>query len=799
MEPVAAEMVDRGAFVATAAGVALLSYAVLTLEIALTRVFSVMVDYHSAFAIISAAVLGLGIGGLVRKRGARSGILAAPSTTAVAFAVSTVVSLVIIVTLPGFGTASFLLRTAVAVMPFLAAGMALSSAFQQNPARSSLLYAADLVGAAFAALLAVPSLDGLGAPTTVLQAAAVAALAAVLLARAGAGRWLPPALVFAATASLVGVLSAWRVPLPVPVANDPGKEMHLLLSEPTYQARILESRWGAFGRTDLVESALMPSQRMLFVDGAAGAVMYHLDGAWKERREVSGVVVPYGVYLPLRMLPGDWKRSALIIGAGGGRDVVLALSAGVKKVTAVEVNPEIVKLVQEQGDWNGGIYSGDRDVTVVVAEGRSFVMGTTDRYDVIVLALPVTKSSRSVDGYALTESYLFTVEAFDDYMGHLTEHGSIVAIAHNEVEVYRLLAVAARSFERRGVGNADFMRRVYTLPSRPMPALVVQKDAIVTEASDAIRGVLHDLRLDREPFYVPCASLHDTRCEGSGQATETKLVDVAQGRATFAGLASLATYDISPVDDDRPFFFDLERGLPRPLGAFAILLAIGATGLGYLALASYWPARRQSRLARAGRARGQVARRLVLVFALLGAAYMLVEVALFQKLMLFVGQPQKALTVLLFSLLLGSGLGALASHAVRRTPATVAAGISLGVCMLVLLLALTFRVLFRWGLPVQATAMLALVPLGFLMGMPFPLAVRVADAHGLSERVAALWGANGVASALGAVAAILIAHVASFTWALASGAALYLASALLLGTVAAEPLSSARGPGAPAV
>src|SRR5450830_512398 len=223
-----------------------------------------------------------------------------------------------------------------------------------------------------------------------------------------------------------------------------------MLTDPGLSARVVESRWSSFGRTDLVASDLTPDEMTLFVDGAGGSAMYNLDALRKDRRERMQLDMHSGESFPFPLLKAGQKRSALIFGPGGGSDVAVALLGGVEKITAVEVNPDVVKIVRQYRDFNGGIYSGRPGVTAVIGDGRNFVRTTDKRFDLIMAAIPVTKSSRSVDGYALTENGLFTVEAMGEYLDRLTDNGRLVFVAHNDVEIYKLIATVLAAYGEIG-------------------------------------------------------------------------------------------------------------------------------------------------------------------------------------------------------------------------------------------------------------------------------------------------------------------------------------------------------------
>jgi spermidine synthase len=761
-----------------------LSYAVLTFEVALTRIFSVMLSYHFVFAIVSSALLGLGIGALVLKRWYATLPPSAVRMSAVVFALLIAASVMAIIRLPVGARNGFWLYLVLAILPFCAAGFTMAGLFQQYASRGPLLYGADLLGAALGALTIVPLMDAFGGVNAVLFAAAAAGLGALLLGFSRVRIPLFAGITFMAISLSFGLAVGFRAQISVPITNDPNKDMYQMLANPQYKAKILESRWSSFGRTDVVKSELLPNELTLFVDGAAGSAMYNASAVMKDPHEVEHLTLHYGEYFPFTTLKDDEKKNALIIGPGGGRDVVVALMGGVKAITAVEVNPDVVRIVKDYSAFNGGIYSGDPRVTAVVGEGRNYVRTSDKRYDLIMLAIPVTKSSRSVEGYALTENYLFTVEAFTDYLEHLSSNGRIIIVTHNDAEIYRIISMAIEAFGRRGVSEQEAMKHLYTVASDMMPVIVIQNQGLTTEQAEEVHQGIHKLGFDKGAFYIPYQKQVVTPANARlGIDKELRmfdqfLINVSEGKLSMATLARSATVDISPVTDNRPFFYKFERGLPQPFGTFAFLLVLGLVVLGYFVLlpkklgtspASFTGALREH----------PALKLFLLLFSALGLGYMLIEIALFQKLMLYIGQPQMALTALLFSLLLGGGLGSFVSSLLHGNEARTVAFISLGISIGVVLLALFFPRLFALGLSPRTAAMTLLIPLGFLMGFPFPLAIRLIDQHGQGNNVPVMWGINGIASVLGSALAMIVGISIGFSWALALGAVLYVLAAIV--------------------
>jgi len=775
---------------AVAAGVFLLALSVLAYEIALTRVFSVVLSYHYVFLVLSMAMAGLGGGALLehyRSRRVRvTGRLeTAASTWATLAAVTTSGS---ILAIDRLGVASGLLPLGlVTLLPFFFAGATLAGVFRRLAPHSSWLYAADLAGAALGSLFIVWALNRLGAPNAVLATGTVAALGAVLLSfERPVSR---PSLAAAAVGlALTGILLTagvlYSIAGDVPIGRDPNKDLYRLLNDPSIGGRIVETRWSAFGRTDLAQFEGDPDSMSLFVDGAAGSPMFRWDGrVGNPGGAVAALLSRFPGSFPFRFLDERQKDHALIIGPGGGRDVLVALLAGVKQVTAVEVNRDFVALARKYSNYNGGLYTSIDNVRLVVDEGRHFLRQSKDRYDIILLTLPVTKSSRSYQGYALTESFLFTRESFRDYLSHLTPEGNIVIVAHGFGEAVKLLTTALAALSEEGKDPLEAMRQIYLLGHPMFGILVVQNRPMDAVTAGRVHDGLHQAGFDGQSSYVPYTEqlAVDLGLRSGADATwlmmNQNLIDLARGRIRLQELVDAVPVDIGPATDDRPFFFNFEPGLPRTISA---LLWLSALFLGLVvgvpvarrrlgiqpdpdrALALPWP--------------------VPFVFAALGAGFMLVELALFQRLLLYLGHPTFALALLLSALLSGAGVGSVLSGMVRSTWLVRASAMSaLVVAGAVLFLAAAVPRLFDplVGSAVGSRIAVAglLGGLGLVMGAPFPLSIRFLHDVGAEPAVAWLWGVNAAASVFGSVAAVAVAILFGYSVALALGGLAYVAVA----------------------
>jgi len=784
---------NRGALVALLVSVFLVSFSMLAFEITLARLLSVLILYHYVFAIVSLALLGLGLGGLyvyffrpaVPVNNVRFSSLAlVASLIALAIPLSAV-----LMTRIGYLDSvinNILFYCFLLFIPFFFTGVFLAQAFQTFPGISSRIYGADLVGAAIGSLGIIFFLDVLGALNTSFFLGVTAAAGAVLLMiptgkqkiwrMTGAIACLVLVVILLVTNLSIGYLT--DVPV---VGNNPGKEIYHALHNPTAPGRIIETRWSAFGRTDLVEYPEYPYLMELYLDGTSSAPMYQFSGDFANPESpIDSLKTDFTGYFPFFFLQPEEKDSALIIGPGGGRDVVLALMGGVAQITAVEVNRDTVDIVREYSDYNGGIYTDFPNVNVVVDEGRNFLKRQQEDYDLIMLSLPVTQTSRSLEGFSLTENFLFTVESIQDYLSHLTDEGRLLVITHDDFTAWRLLSVSLEALNEQGVNDREAFQQIamFGLSSEQnvFPVFELKKTPFEAEESAARLEKLVELGHDPLLAYFP--HIDDE------EKVNPTLKAIADGKLDFDRVLDEGQQmglDLRPVTDNRPFFYKIESGLPQPVTmvfwASAIMLI--AVLLGPPLYRRWRSPEKETR--EKGRARpGHSTVRHVGLFTLLGVGFMLIEISLIQRFVLYLGQPVLSMAVLLFSLLVGAGLGSLysgrlAPGRLRRGIALAALGIAAVVVAYAFLVPFLFESLLGLALAARLLAMLLLiVPLGFIMGFPFPLGIRSLQLTIGEQHIPWMWGINGAGSVSGSVLTIVIAIGMGFTQALLAGALCYL-------------------------
>jgi SAM-dependent methyltransferase len=749
----------RGGLALAYAGVFLTALAYLAFQIAASRLLSLLLSYHFVFALVSLAMLGLGLGGVIARYAFAKilsprdslGILAGANAAAGLAILAGLVVVLRIAERPWIGDpAGMLIVLGILSVPLICAGVAFAQLFRSFGAISGRVYGADLAGAGLGCLGVIWALDQVGGVGSLLLAAALAAAGAVAFAWPGrasnGGAAGATMIVFAVLGLVLAAFLVGQYDPHVPVGSNPQKEIHDAMAGPG-AGELEASRWSSFGRTDLVSFGDRRGYKDLYIDGTAGSPMYRFTGDFTQPgTAVEALVNAFPGYFPFLFRPGADGERALVIGPGGGRDILLARMAGYGHVRAVEVNPDLVELVRRQSVYNGDLFGPRDDIEVIVDEGRSFVRRDDGRYELVMLSLPVTHTSRSRDGFALTESFLLTAEALLEYVDALSPTGELVIIAHDEAAVLRLLTTAISAMAGRGHSARDVMARSYVLGSFPYPVFVLRQDPGTAERSRAMMAEARQRGYSLVSSYFPKIAIPG--------AVSPVLQALEQGRMSVEDLVRQAAergVDISVVRDDSPFFHHFEVGPPAAVTAVAAIAAVLALVVLVGSAAGAWRGRTRShgRFLYPG------------LFFLLGLGFMLIEVSFIQRFMLYLGQPVHVLAVVLFALLFGMSIGSIASNRVavtRIAPVLAAAGLA-GAVSLALVAALlppVFDATLALPLPARiAIAAAALVPLGIVLGVPFPLGIRALVFAGEADRIPWMWAINGIASVLGAAAAVL--------------------------------------------
>jgi hypothetical protein len=782
----------------TLLGVALVSASLLMTELSLTRIFSVTMYYHFAFMAISIALFGLSASGvyafLMRDRWRDTATERLLAGHAFAFMVTTAVALAVLVRMRvglNYSPGNIALMSALYLMsalPFFAGGATITLAISRLTANINAVYAADLLGAGAGCLLLMPALNLLGAPGAIAGAAVLGCLGGVCLS----GPAVPRSWIAAAAAGAIAIVMAARLG-GFDVSTTKGHENHsVLFSKWNSFSRIgvYDQPYGAWSLSDRYTGPL-PETHLMDIDSAAGTQIVRFNGDLSTVSYLQYELTALGYRLFGAPDAVTHDFTGLVIGTGGGRDLLSALVFGATRVDGVEINPIIVNDVMRSRfrDYSGGLY--DRpDVHVTVEDGRSFVRRSPDRYDIIQASLVDTWAATAAGAYSLSENSLYTVEAFQDYRAHLTDRG-VLSISRWVFDGLRLVSLAQEAGAREGWDPAD---RIAIVQHDQVATFLLKKTAFTPAEVQTLADAA-----DRLGFAVLYLPGRPTPTFGDNRDDYARLLGTVDRDAFYRAYP----LDVTPTTDDRPFFFHTTKlrnhAFIRPFaravgmnvdravnpgawatgGLTALLVLLGiSTALivlfivGPLALttsgtlAPGWP-------------------RALAYFACLGGAFMLIEVALLQRFVLLLGHPVYSLTVTLFSLLVGTGLGSVLGRRVtdanlRRTAAIACLGVAAIALVWGNALPFIVRAAVGWPLGLRiALAAAIMVPAGLVMGIPLPTGVRVVAAR-QPQLVPWAWGMNGALSVLGATLAVFVAMNWGFTVTLIGGAGVYACAAALI-------------------
>ena len=807
----------------------MVSLSVLLLELTLTRLFSIILWYDYAFMVISIAFFGLGIGSLlVHILKGKLNEVNLPSRvlqSTMGFAISLPIVLLVMGQLipsnPSFIYVFYLSSS----IPFFFAGLSVAMIYLSMPKEITRLYFIDLLGAGAAALILDPIIQVLGAESVLLSISLLVLgptlVAALFLVRNSEG-YIKKAtdkenggsvpienklkiygiMVFGSAAILLVI----NIDLNV-FAIEPGisKGLYYQLAKPQ-EYQHLSTQWNSFSRIDVTnqtyhnynnEAAFQNTSSentgrskalaSIIIDADADTPVFRWNGSLNDISWVK----QYMDYLPYELLKAN---STLVIGSGGGEDILIALAGGSKNVTAVEINPLIISKAKEFGRLAGNLYDR-KEVDVYIDDGRRFISSSNSKYDIITIKLVDSWAAQLAGGYALSENYLYTVEAFRQYLQHLDEDNGMLVMVRWNIELPRLMPLIVESLRQEtGKNSEEVSRHVAIVEDRPglyfganenrtiYPVLVMLKNKPFTSSETSIineRARENNAELFvlpgvyAQPPYDELLTVNsqfepNKQQQGLGRNIETEKIN--------------SIIELEPPTDDSPFFFAREK-VPDQM-VLLLVTVLSVSGVLALLLIYY------SKINNIHLSSSSISWLFILFAIFIGLGFMVIEITFIQKFLLLLGTPIMALTVILFSILASSGVGAYLSGKLFGKNPHKGMIVSIPLLVTIILIYYIFlqeiinhniasEINYRMGLTFAL-----LSPAGVLMGFQFPSIVRISSLFakkdsqhlGTDNRqgdVTLLWGVNVIASVIGTVLTAILSMIIGFSGSLLVGAALY--------------------------
>ena len=771
------------------AGLFLITAATLMLQVVQTRILSVMAWYHLAFFAISMAMFGLTAGAvwlyLRRDRFTERTLSYDLSYYSTAYAIAIGVSLIVQMTsvpvlLPSMTSVAAWMQLALCLaVPFFFSGVVVSLALTRSPFPIGRVYGVDLLGASSGCLGVLFLLNLTDGPSAVLWIATIAAVGALFFSRSGIGTAPTPRplldrafkhrvavlLVLAGSAMLNGLSYYGVQPLLVKGRLEDGNS-HIFRKWNTFSRVAVDSTttrvpslWGPSPRFS--KQGTEVAQRVLDIDGGAATFAYQFSGNLNDASFLKYDITTLAYNLPNR------QRSA-VIGVGGGRDILSAAVFGSKDITGVEINPTLVWLLTDAPGFAEFTNLKRLDgVKLVVDEGRSWFARNQQSFDLIQMSLVDTWAATAAGAYSLSENGLYTLEAWKIFLSRLSDRGVYTVSrwyrAEAPGETGRMLSLAVAALLEMGASAPE--RHIFLAATGKIATIIVAREPFSPEDLDA---------LHRATAYYQYRELAVPSAQPESETLRT--IVRAKDYDELQDFTSRQEFDLTPATDDRPFFFN-QLSLNKPFHAIHVV-AKGLTGsvggvrggnlvatatlviLFFISLVLVLgtiviPLR--SAVKDVG---GRLAFGGTVYFALIGIGFMAVEIALLQRMSVFLGHPVYSLSVSLFTLILATGVGSLLSDKlVLDSPGkfliwgaiTSLYIFSLRYWLPHVLLALDGAVLLIRAL----ICVVVIAPAGLLMGFGFPTGMRLVST--VDRRPTPwLWGINGAAGVLASVLAVAI-------------------------------------------
>lgn len=795
------------------AGILLISAATLCLEISLTRYFSISQHYHFAFLVVSITFLGYGASGsalTVSKRiqdhdYERDRIL---SYTSLAFSCSAILCFILCNRIPfDFIQLAWDARQVILIVlyyillsvPFFFAGLTIALAIVHSPFQVNKIYFSDLIGAGCGTILAVFIFLPKGDRGVIVIISLLALGAASLFSyRQSSLLKFVLGLLFAGGIGLFLTSPGW-----LSFRISPFKA--LPLAKKYEGAKTLFTKWNGISRVDVIESPAVrfaPGLSLLYTDILPSQLGLSVDGgdltavtSFKDRDSNN---LKFLDYLP-SSYPYKIVKSpnVLILEPKGGLDVLAAYINRAQEITVVENNPLIVTLLRnELANFSGDMYNRDQ-IHAVTSTIRTAIESDAKYYDLIVLSLTDIFGSTGTGLFGFGENYLYTVESFMTLFKRLSQDGIIsmsfylLPPPRQELRILTTWIEALERLDRNPVDHIIAIRSWGTI------SFFIKKSPLTRTDTERLRDFTEALRFDL--VHYPGIKKTDANIHNKFEEPlyyeyfQNILNPVWREEFTRSYL-----FQIEPVTDERPFFYNFfkmtkikatfkslgQKFLPFFQGEFLLpLILIQAIGVAFIMI--LFPLLISRRKGKGARPQKQVSPNVFFYFGVIGMAYMFVEITLIQRFILYLGHPVYSFSVILFSLLLSSGLGSLFSKKILGKSIIKNLRWCLFVCaVLIFASLLTLSVihenLIGIGLGYRILlAFLFIFPMGFLMGVPFPSGIRLLDQTG-KRWIPWAWAVNAFSSVINSVTALLIAFIGGYSLVLFLAGAGYLIAPLFL-------------------
>lgn len=724
----------------------LLSYMVL-----LARLFSVILSYNLVFLVVSFSVLGSGLSGIFTyiqlKEKKYIDTRKMTENLSTLLAISILGTVLVIFKLPYIRVYS--LYALIGMIPFAIGGGIISIILKEFIELSSKLYVMDLIGLALGSIVIIRVMNIYGFMSSVVIITVVAIIASTQISIYFKEKKRLLAKSFFVIL-LLGVLVEGDFIKAIengfsPYYSSPNTVMSYLKDTIEKPLNIPYSKWNAVSRTDILETTNQ-NEKKVVKDGRELSPIVKFGGDLNKVDYLKEQVN----FVPFAIGKND---KTLVIGSGGGKDVLLALVGGSKDISAVEFNSSTIEAVERYKEFSGNIYNRP-EVKLYIQDGRNFIQNSKEMYDNVYLSTGMPSAIENTK-YSLSENYLFTEEAFKLYFDKLAENGKLSFRTNSTLDMTRIVNTGIKVLMDKGVkhkeiskyftiinGESEINKHIHNeIINRPM--IIFKKSPFNQEEITSLLNIVGQ----QNGFMIHCPN---EEYEVFSQLENSDMIEAFN-------------FNVAPINDNKPFFYNYSNIVPRELIFIGIILLI----IWIIIKQKYIREKKESEISK--------------YFIVIGMSFMLIEISFVQKTSLYFGSSITSLSSVLFSILVSSGIGCLLSgykkikvHICKSSLYLLCTSISVITTLFTINKIVLTTNEFNLGYKI-ITIFFVLLPMGMLMGIPFPIGIRKLKENVKNvDIVPLMWGVNGIFSVIGSIMAISISMKLGFNITIIVGSLLYL-------------------------
>lgn len=780
----------------------------LAFELLQTRILSVIYFHHVVYLTVTIALMGFGISGALASIYNKK-LLNNPSKYLALFSWLFSISIILSISIIAYSVNLFIEQVTIKklifsytilIIPFIFSGLVISLLLMHRSKLIHKLYFTDLVSSGLGTALFIILIGPIGGEGLVFFLAIMAALAALSFSMLKKENKKTQIIIIL---YIFLIFIGWTTSKNsiINIKPENYKWMAMIYDEIVHpDAKLEQVKWTPISRIEILtdptghlarywQESSPDSYRMMTADGDSHTLIHSKENIYLITKKIQENNDSHLTNLAYKLKNNP---EVLVIGVGGGYDIICSLAYNAKNVIGVELNPANYNFTKNiYKDFHGDFFSKD-NITLINDEGRSYIRRCSKEFDIIQISAIDTFAALSSGAYVLSENYLYTVEAFKEYINHLKNNGilSIYRWFFEEKprETLRLSALAIEAYRELNILNPE--KHIAIIGSPGWASSLFKKSEFTIDEIKIIED--YTKRFNWTVLFFPkilppkqqkiYEKIYYKEISNRILLTDSTIFNDLFRSYTENKLKEFYnnySYKVNPVYDNKPFFFEYNKlnikNLFSQKGYIELLRGNISNFVLYVLLIEIlvitgvliiWPLWRHYKEGLRVKRKYSI----ITYFSALGIGFMFIEISLMQKFVLFLGHPIYSISVVLTSMLIFSGIG---SYVAGKFPLKFVTTILISILAISIIgiinlffLPKIFNIFLKYTVSYRILiSILILAPLSFFMGMPFPSGLRVVDQVS-KKLIPWAWGINGASSVLSSVVAIILALNFGFSFVL---------------------------------